>query len=39
MNWSKVATKRLSLGTKRLDTKDPWLRNDWMPFVHALNVL
>ena len=28
---SKVGTKRLSLGTNRLGTKDPWVRNDWIP--------
>ena len=26
-----MGTKRLSLGTKRLGTKDPWVRNDWIP--------
>ena len=31
VNWSKVGTKRLSLGTNRLDKKDPWVRNDWIP--------
>ena len=30
-NWSKVGTKRLSLGTNHLGTKDPWVRNDWIP--------
>ena len=30
-NWSKVGTKRLSLGTNRVGTKDPWVRNDWIP--------
>ena len=29
MNRPKVGTKRLSLGTKRLGTKRPWVRNDW----------
>ena len=31
-NWSKVGTKRLSLGTNHLGTKDPWVRNNWIPF-------
>jgi len=26
-----VGTKRLSLGTNRPATKDPWVRNDWIP--------
>ena len=26
-----MGTKRLSLGTNRLGTKDPWVRNDWIP--------
>ena len=30
-NWSKVGTKRLSLGTNRLAEKDRWVRNDWIP--------
>ena len=25
----KAGTKRLSLGTNRLGTKHPWVRNDW----------
>ena len=25
-----MGTKRLSLGTKRLGTKRPWVRNDWI---------
>ena len=32
MNWSKVGTKCLSVGTSRLGTKDPWVRNDWIPY-------
>ena len=27
-----MGTKRLSLGTNRLRTKDPWVRNDWYLF-------
>ena len=30
-NRPKVGTKRLNLGTKRLGTKRPWVRNDWIP--------
>ena len=30
-NQPNVGTKRLSLGTNRLGTKDPWVRNDWIP--------
>ena len=26
-----MGTKRLSLGTNRLGTKEPWVRNDWIP--------
>ena len=29
-----MGTKRLSLGTNRLGTKEPWVRNDWIP-IHA----
>ena len=27
-----MGTKRLSLGTNRLGTKEPWVRNDWQPY-------
>ena len=27
-----MGTKCLRLGTNRLGTKDPWVRNDWIPF-------
>ena len=27
----KVGMKRPSLGTNHLGTKDPWVRNDWIP--------
>ena len=26
-----LGTECLSLGTNRLGTKDPWVRNDWIP--------
>ena len=29
MNRPKMGMKRLSLGTKRLGMKRPWVRNDW----------
>ena len=30
-----MGTKRLSLVTNRLGTKDPWVRNDWIPPILA----
>ena len=31
-NKLNVGTKHLSLGTNRLGTKDPRVRNDWIPW-------